>query len=117
MNVTKVYTTPQGHSDFEVIDELRVEAVPFGKDTILLSQPIKCETLMAYEFDESSFLDWHNPPQSGYMVMLEGELEITVKNGKSKKFVAGDIFTTVDTTGSGHITKALKKGKALIIKL
>jgi quercetin dioxygenase-like cupin family protein len=41
---------------------------------------------------------WHLHPVNSFAVLLEGELEITLKNGASKRLKAGDAFAEVANT-------------------
>src|SRR5271156_7254615 len=46
--------------------------------------------------------DWHNSPESQYVITLSGTLEFTTRNGKSFVVRPGDVILSEDTVGSGH---------------
>ena len=41
------------------------------------------------------------------MLILEGQVEIEVGNGEKRLFSSGDILLAEDTTGRGHISRAV----------
>jgi len=51
--------------------------------------------------------DWHQAPQKQYVLPLTGGM--TVENGKGESHIVrpGDIYRGEDTSGQGHITRAL----------
>jgi uncharacterized cupin superfamily protein len=40
------------------------------------------------------------------MVMMRGAIEVTVSDGESRTFAAGDVILVEDTTGKGHTTRS-----------
>ena len=62
---------------------------------------------------------WHNAPCRQYVVMLEGEVEIEVGDGTKRLLSTGEILLAEDTTGQGHISRAVngKPRKSLFITL
>ena len=51
--------------------------------------------------------DWHPAPRRQYIVLLDGEIEITVGGGETRRFRGGDVLLVEDTTGRGHRTRAV----------
>lgn len=117
MQIVKIFSGEDGNSHFTTIDILQTSVVTSGNLTSLFSQPLKCKTMMLVEFDETYFLDFHPcwPDPQQYVVMMEGAVEVTVKDGSSLVFKMGDLFLAVDSTGTGHMTRGLTKGKLLMI--
>ena len=64
-------------------------------------------------------LDWHNAPRRQYVVMLDGEVEIEIGDGTKRILGTGEILLAEDTTGQGHISRAVegKPRKSLFITL
>ena len=54
-------------------------------------------------------LDWHNAPRRQFIIMLEGQVEIIIGDGTKRQFGPGDILLAEDTTGQGHISRAVNK--------
>jgi len=53
------------------------------------------------------YVDWHNAPQRQYVITLEGEVEIVTGDGTIRRFGPGDVMLAEDTTGRGHISRAV----------
>jgi hypothetical protein len=52
-------------------------------------------------------LDYHTAPRRQFIVNLTGTAEITASGGETRVFGPGSIMLADDTTGKGHISKAL----------
>lgn len=63
--------------------------------------------------------DFHHAPQRQFILLLDGEIEITTSLGEKRIFRGGDILLAEDTTGKGHKTRNLKKElrKSVFIEL
>ncbi len=63
--------------------------------------------------------EFHTAPRRQYVVNLEGEVEIEVGDGTRRILRSGDILLAEDTTGQGHISRAVagKPRKSLFITL
>jgi quercetin dioxygenase-like cupin family protein len=51
--------------------------------------------------------DWHRAPRRQYVITLSGRGEIEVAGGKKISVGPGTINLVEDTTGKGHVTKAM----------
>lgn len=115
MKITRLYTGEDGESHFEDQGELNFE----NKDIIgQLSNKIDVCGMQIHQFNTDFKVDWYNPPLGKiYVIFLEGQQEISVGDGTSRVFGYGDILLAEDTTGRGHCTKALSKGKSIILTI
>jgi hypothetical protein len=52
-------------------------------------------------------LDYHPAPRRQFIVNLTGAVEITASDGEVRTFGPGSIMLAEDTTGKGHISKAV----------
>jgi hypothetical protein len=52
-------------------------------------------------------LDWHPAPRRQYIINLDAGVEITASDGEARKIGAGEVVLVEDTTGKGHLSKAL----------
>ncbi len=115
MKITRVYTGADGKSHFEDIE------VPLkdGGKAGFMSELIKETGVVFRETDGSYNYDFHNAPRRQYVVNLEGEVEIEVGDGTKRILRSGDILLAEDTTGQGHISRAVggKPRKSLFITL
>ncbi|SAL75079.1 cupin domain-containing protein [Caballeronia telluris] len=118
MECIEIYTGPDGHSQFRTIRPFEAAPVSFNGVVVSLSSPQPCESVLVHEFDGDYFLGWHNPPSRQYVVVLEGELEITVQGGDAaRRFAAGAVFLAADLQGTGHTTRAIRSGRALVVNV
>jgi hypothetical protein len=61
--------------------------------------------------------DWHRAPRRQYVITLSGHGEIEVAGGKKISLGPGHIDLVEDTTGKGHITRALGTGDRVTLQL
>ncbi|WP_332459662.1 hypothetical protein [Caballeronia hypogeia] len=103
---------------FRTISVFEVAEVLFNGVAVSLSLPQPCESVLVHEFDDSYCLGWHNPPSRQYVVVLEGELEISVQGTNAvQRFAAGSMFLAGDMQGTGHQTRAIRAGRALVLNV
>lgn len=103
MKVTRLYTGPDGESHFEDVD------IPLD-DTESVdrrSELIKTTGIIFRETSGEYDLDWHNAARRQFVINLEGQLEIVVGDGTKRQLGPGDILLAEDTTGRGHISRAI----------
>ncbi|SAK86870.1 hypothetical protein AWB78_04481 [Caballeronia calidae] len=118
MECIEIYAGPDGHSQFRTLHEFEASPIVFNGVAVSLSPPQPCESVLMHEFDGDYFLGWHNPPSRQYVVVLEGELEITVQgDDAAQRFAAGAIFIAGDLQGTGHSTRAIRPGRALVVNV
>jgi uncharacterized protein YjlB len=103
VKVTRLYAGPDGESHFEDID------IPLGQGDPgeQLSGRIKASGIIFRETTGQFGLGYHHAPRRQYVITLEGQAEIIVGDGTRRVFGPGDIMLAEDTTGHGHITRAL----------
>jgi uncharacterized cupin superfamily protein len=61
--------------------------------------------VIAAHFEESpphSSFDWHDAPETQYVITLAGTLEFTTRDGESFIIRPGDVLVATDTAGTGH---------------
>ena len=103
MKVTRLYTGSDGESHFENVDiPLRDSGVADRK-----SERIKATGIIFRETIGEYNLDWHNAPRRQFVITLAGQVEIVVGDGTNRQFRPGDIMLAEDTTGRGHISRAV----------
>ena len=94
MKVTRVYTGADGESHFEEI-EVDIGKLQPGDGIIFRHSP------------PGDVNEWHLAPRRQYVINLSGQSEIEVGDGTKRRFGPGDIFLVDDTTGRGHISRAV----------
>ena len=115
MKIVRVYTGADNKSHFEDVE------VPLksGGKAGSLSDVVKATGVIFRETGGDYNFDFHNAPRRQYVVNLEGEVEIEVGDGTKRILQTGDILLAEDTTGQGHISRAVggKSRKSLFITL
>jgi len=103
MKVIRVFTGPDGKSHFEDLDIPLIHSSAVGETSAL--QP--ATGLMFRHTDGSYDYDFHNAPRRQYVVNLRGGVEIEIGDGTKRLLGPGDILLAEDTTGQGHISRAI----------
>ncbi len=114
MRIVRIYTGSDGESHFEEQD-LRVEREGDRWHSVLM----EATGVRFRETDGDYYCDWHNTPHRQFMIILEGELEIQVGDGSSRRFGPGDFFLAEDKTGRGHISRAvnMQRRRSVLVTL
>jgi hypothetical protein len=115
MNIVRLYTGPDNRSHFE---DVQIALKDAGK-TGFLSERIRASGLIFRETTGDYDYDFHTAPRRQYVVNLQGEVEIEVGDGTKRILRSGEILLAEDTTGQGHISRAVagKPRKSLFITL
>jgi len=115
MKVVRIYTGPDNKSHFE---DLQIPLKDSGK-VGLVSELMKATGVVFRETAGDYNYDFHTAPRRQFVVNLEGEVEIEVGDGTRRILHSGDILLAEDTTGQGHISRAVagKPRKSLFITL
>jgi hypothetical protein len=115
VKVTRIYTGPDGKTKLEEY-EVPLKAQNRGTE---LSVTVPVTSLQFRRTTQDYDLDWHTAPRRQYIVTLAGESEIELEGGKKVRLGAGNILLAEDTTGQGHISRAVagKDRISLVIPL
>lgn len=115
MKVVRIYTGPDNQSHFEDLDIPLKDSGKIG----FISELAKATGVVFRETGGDYNYDFHTAPRRQYVVNLEGEVEIEVGDGSKRILRAGDVLLAEDTTGQGHISRAVagKPRKSLFITL
>lgn len=115
MKVTRVYSDVRGESHFQEVDIELFDAGPIG----WLSARQRASGIVFRENAESYDFDWHNAPARQYVVLLDGNIELEVSDGETRRFTGGDVLLVEDTTGRGHRTRTVdgRRRRSLFVTL
>lgn len=115
MQITRITTDEHLVSRFETVDIPLTDAGTIGR----LSEPTRCTGVIFRETSADYDFDWHPAPRRQYIVLLDGNIEITVGDGETRRFTGGDILLVEDTTGRGHRTRTTdgKQRRSIFITL
>jgi hypothetical protein len=103
MRIHNLYADAAGESHFRDIDVVWAETTPSGK----LSNRQPANGIIFRQVPPSYDLDWHPAPRRQYIINLDAGVQITASDGESRTIGAGEILLVEDTTGKGHLSKAV----------
>jgi hypothetical protein len=103
MQITRLYTGPDGESHFEDIEIPLSDAGPIGQ----LSERLAATGIIFRTTGPEYDYTWHTAPQRQYIIMLDGAVDVEIGDGTIRRFEPGSILLAEDTTGRGHISRAV----------
>jgi hypothetical protein len=107
MGTYRIYTGEDGHSHIEEI-EIGGDLLPMtdlGPDHRPVTDVIAARGLHLHRTAPPYYNAFHLQPVRRFIVVLEGQIEIGVKDGTSRRFNPGDVTLREDMTGSGHYSR------------
>src|SRR5215470_5949433 len=105
MRVHNLYADADGQSHFRDLEIEWIEETRSGK----LSKRLPATGIIFREVPPSYDLDWHPAPRRQYIINLDAGVQITASDGESRTIGAGEVLLVEDTTGKGHLSKALNE--------
>jgi hypothetical protein len=60
-----------------------------------------------YSLPTTCLRAWHPAPRRQYVINLDAGVEITASDGEKRVIGAGEVILVEDTTGKGHLSKAV----------
>jgi hypothetical protein len=103
VRIHNLYADADGQSHFRDIEVEWVQELPGGK----LSARRQATGIIFRETAGDYDLDWHPAPRRQYIVNLDAGVEITASDGERRVIGAGEVLLVEDTTGKGHLSKAV----------
>ena len=103
MRIHNLYTDDAGESHFRDIEVDWVETTRSGR----LSKRLPANGIIFREVPPTYDLDWHPAPRRQYIINLDAGVQITASDGESRVIGAGEVILVEDTTGKGHLSKAV----------
>jgi hypothetical protein len=103
VKVTRIYTGADGKTKVEEFD-IPLKPRDAGSD---LSASLAVTALQVRRTTPQYFVDWHPAPRRQLVVTLSGESEIELEGGRRIRLGPGHILLAEDTTGQGHISRAV----------
>lgn len=102
MFMTRLYTGPDNRTHAE---EIELKFSPGSPAEV--SKMLQVTGVELHRTAGGHVEDWHRAPRRQYVITLSGQGEIEVAGGKKVSVGPGNIDLVEDTTGKGHITKAI----------
>ena len=104
MRIHNLYTDASGQSHFRDIEVEWVEEGSAGK----LSKRLPATGIIFRQVQPDYDLDWHPAPRRQYIINLDAGVQITAGDGEARIIGAGEVVLVEDTTGKGHLSKAVE---------
>ena len=103
MRIHNLYTDAKGESHFRNVEVEWIEETRSGK----LSKRLPATGIIFRQVPPTYDLDWHPAPRRQYIINLDAGVQITASDGESRVIGAGEVILVEDTTGKGHLSKAV----------
>ena len=103
MRIHNLYADAAGASHFRDIEVEWVEERHSSK----LSARLPANGIIFRETAGDYDLDWHPAPRRQYIVNFDAGVQITASDGETRIIGAGEVILVEDTTGKGHLSKAV----------
>lgn len=115
MRYTRIFSDESGDSHFEEVEITLKESGHLGH----MSDVYNVKFLQFRENVADYYWDFHNAPARQFIILLDGEIEITTSLGEKRRFSAGNILLVEDVEGKGHRTENISKEprKSIFIQL
>jgi hypothetical protein len=104
MQVTRIFTGPDGRSHFEDLD-VETTDVGRGLDTGVI--PAIGAMVRDRRASEPLAMGLHCAPRRQLVIAVGGGVEVETGDGAVRRFAAGDVVFADDLTGEGHKTRSL----------
>jgi hypothetical protein len=104
VNYVRLYTGDNGLSYFE---DVEVTLQSRGQPGTELSELFNATGMVMRRNTSEYQLDYHTAPRRQFIINLSGTVEIVASGGESRRFGPGSIMLAEDTSGKGHISRAL----------
>ena len=106
MKVIRVYSGEDGESHFESL-ELSYQPIADNLTGTVATAMRGASGIQFRHSPPGQYIDWHTAPARQYVIILQGQSKITVGDGSSHTFGAGDVLFADDLTGRGHTTEVV----------
>ncbi len=103
MRIHNLYVDEHGETHFRDLEVEWVEENRSGK----LSRRLPASGIIFRQVPSSFDLDWHPAPRRQYIINLDAGVQLTASDGESRVIGAGEVILVEDTTGKGHLSKAV----------
>ena len=103
LQVTRIYTGEDGESHFEDIEIPLIDRGGIGQISALQG----ATGVVFRETDGDYDFDFHNAPRRQYVINLDASVELETGDGSKRVLAPGAILLAEDTTGRGHISRAV----------
>ncbi len=102
----RVYADENGESHFETV-EVSFQEVDYAPpaNLMFLSDLEDAARFGFLSAPPGPLGEWHPTPVVQYIIIMSGEVEVTVSDGAKRRFTAGHVILQADQTGKGHYSE------------
>lgn len=104
MKVVRIYTGSDGESHFEDVEVKLADDGHLGR----MSKLVPARGVIFREVGGDYALGFHNAPRRQYVINLTGSVELETGDGTKRVLGPGEVLLAEDTTGRGHISRAVR---------
>lgn len=104
MRIHNLYADADGESHFRDVEIDWVEKTGTGLNSV----PVPAQWIMFRQMSPVYDMDWHPAPRKQYIINLDAGVQITASDGECRTIGAGEVLLVEDTTGKGHLSKAVE---------
>ena len=104
MKIHRLYADEKGQSHFQDVEVEFTESTRAGRT----SKRLPATGIIFREVPADYDLDWHPAPRRQYIINLDAGVQITASDGEARRIGAGEVILVEDTSGKGHLSKALE---------
>ncbi len=103
IKVTRIYTGDDGKTHAEEYE------MPLNRTNSFteMADPIAVTNVQFRRTSPDYYIDWHTAPRKQFVITLAGESEVVIGDGTAVRLHPGHILLAEDTTGQGHISRAV----------
>lgn len=105
MQITRIYSGDDGESHFEDLEIPLSDAGDIGS----LSRLQGATGIVFRETPADYGYDFHPAPRRQFVINLDAAVEVEVGDGTRRTLGPGDVLLAEDTTGRGHISRAVDR--------
>ena len=115
MRIMRVYTGEDGESHLESIELPLQDLGDIGR----FSERFDATSIVFRETDADYDLGFHNAPRRQFVINLDASVELEVGDGTKHLLGPGEVLLAEDTTGRGHISRAVggRKRRSIFVTL
>src|SRR5215217_1610501 len=103
MRIHNLYVDATGETHFR---DVEIEWVQESRGS-RLSERFPATGIIFRQVPPTYDLDWHPAPRRQYIINLDAGVQITASDGESRVIGAGEVLLVEDTSGKGHLSKAV----------
>jgi quercetin dioxygenase-like cupin family protein len=74
----------------------------------------ECQEQVVFSIPPGWDVDWHAVPARQFMSILKGKYKVSVSDGETRLFGAGELVPVEDLTGKGQYTKNISSSEATL---